>query len=561
MTIPKLKWSQLGVTFAFIISVVAAQFSMISLAHAAGSTVTWNGSAGDNKFSTAANWVGSTAPVNGDSLVFPVGILSGNATLNNDISSLALAGITISGTASAYSTYIINGNTITLAGNIVNSAKLASDNSPIDSVINTGLIMGMNVLVSGGVSFGGSGKTIDTAGYYLTITRPGTGCSVAMSTLVGSGSVILTAAAGSIFLFSSPSPSYTGAISISAGSIYANNTGAFGGTSGITLSGSASLSLYSAANSTWNVPITAGGTGSISAQHSGYNGCSGGTDTEKYTATLSGPLTLTSNFLYNGDDNLTVSGTYTDNGHAFTVKSGSAGTLTLPSGAVQAPEVVNTYSDDQSGTNVTAGYRETVIIDGVRGYVQVNAGGTLKGTGTVTNLSDSGTLAPGHSPGKLTVLNSYTEAGTYQAELLNKDTYDQLIVGKNYSGGGNAVSLYSGAILSPILYDGWSIKQGDKFTIIDNLSATAVSGTFTGMAEGSQFVVKDGAVSITFSISYVGGDGNDVVLTALNTGSDPTPPNTGAMHIITANPIVLAGLGIITAGILIFAATRRRNTN
>ena len=52
------------------------------------------------------------------------------------------------------------------------------------------------------------------------------------------------------------------------------------------------------------------------------------------------------------------------------------------------------------------------------------------------------------------------------------------------------------------------VSPGDAFTIIDNRSVLAVQGQYTGLPEGAG--VNDG----NFIISYVGGDGNDVVLTA-----------------------------------------------
>ncbi|MFO7494219.1 MAG: hypothetical protein R6X05_01135, partial [Desulfobacterales bacterium] len=48
-----------------------------------------------------------------------------------------------------------------------------------------------------------------------------------------------------------------------------------------------------------------------------------------------------------------------------------------------------------------------------------------------------------------------------------------------------------------------------SFWSINKSSAGPVSGTFNGLAEGA-FFVQDG---VLFSITYLGGDGNDVVLT------------------------------------------------
>src|SRR5206468_9312914 len=62
-----------------------------------------------------------------------------------------------------------------------------------------------------------------------------------------------------------------------------------------------------------------------------------------------------------------------------------------------------------------------------------------------------------------------------------------------------------------------STSTPDRFTIINNDDVDAVSGTFSGMFEGQVFT----AGSSTFQISYQGGTGNDVVLTAIN-ATNPT---------------------------------------
>jgi len=265
---------------------------------------------------------------------------------------------------------------------------------------------------------------------------------------------------------------------------------------------------------------------------------------------------LTSNFLYNGSDNLTITGTYTSNGHTFTVNSGATGTLTTPDGSEEAGAVETNIDGDQPTTHTNVVYRETATLNGTRDSISVASGGTLKGTGSVNDLYNDGVVAPGNSPGTLNVLETYSGSGALEIEILNKDTYDQLRVGENYTGGSNAVSLYSGATLNLVMFDGWSVNNGDQFTIIDNRSSTAVSGTFEGLAEGQQFSI-DG---ITFNITYVGGDGNDIVITALNSGTDPSTPNTGVMKLVQSNPALVAGLGIITAGLLIVLAVRRKVT-
>ena len=52
-----------------------------------------------------------------------------------------------------------------------------------------------------------------------------------------------------------------------------------------------------------------------------------------------------------------------------------------------------------------------------------------------------------------------------------------------------------------------ALLLGISFTIVNNDSPDAVSGTFNGLADGSELTI--GAATLT--ISYAGGTGNDVV--------------------------------------------------
>jgi hypothetical protein len=52
---------------------------------------------------------------------------------------------------------------------------------------------------------------------------------------------------------------------------------------------------------------------------------------------------------------------------------------------------------------------------------------------------------------------------------------------------------------------------GSTFDILDDGSPSAISGIFTGLPEGASIIVN----GMTFRISYLGGDGNDVTLTRI----------------------------------------------
>lgn len=137
------------------------------------------------------------------------------------------------------------------------------------------------------------------------------------------------------------------------------------------------------------------------------------------------------------------------------------------------------------------------------------SGGVLGGTGVVgeTHILGGGTLNPGASAGVLETGNlTLADLSRFSAEIGGTNPgsggHDQVKV--------NGTLALGGAILDVDLLDGFGPATGDTFVIIDNDESDAVTGTFADLAEGDT-LVADGRF---FSISYTGGDGNDVVLTA-----------------------------------------------
>lgn len=541
---------RLTVAIMFVFALVALQFAGVKFASAA--TLTWDGSAGDSLFSTAANWSTNSVPVTGDVITFTP--LAGGTEyqsiyLTNDLVGVAFGGIVQTASSSDLSKqfYI---DTITFAADAV-------------------------------ISNSGSGSK-NASVYFGTVSSNGT--IIAQGNLTSSTylSGVLTVAGNLI------STNYILALT---GSTFGGNVttpnGFFG--DGVTIVGILTLQndtsglLFDQSTGTIDTDMSIGSASAYALNQIGFGACAtpqggGGAGGGAYvvelpcgtyattTITLSGSITLNANVIVHVAQNATVNitGTVISNGHTITLEPSSEGFLNVGGSGVVIQDTVSAHEGDQASTDVTVRSRETATLSGVRGSISVTNGGVLKGTGTATivSVASGAIVMPGNSPGKLTVLQSYFQTGEYRPELLNKDTYDQLAIGADYVGpGGNAVILNSGATLNTVLYDGWVVNQGDQFRIINNLSSTAVSGTFTGLTEGTQFTITSEGVNIVFSISYVGGDGNDVVLTAINAGKDPTPPNTGVMQIVMANPLIIAGLGIVTAAVFIYAATRRNQTN
>jgi autotransporter-associated beta strand protein len=219
-----------------------------------------------------------------------------------------------------------------------------------------------------------------------------------------------------------------------------------------------------------------------------------------------GMVLLAGHSLSIGDNNLstTFSGVIQDSG---TVTKVGTGTLTL-GGA-------NTYT---GGTTVTVGTLRVNNPTGSatgNGPVKVQAG-TLGGKGTiagpVTIGTGSGTgavLAPSVGVGQLAILTlqrtlTFKADGTYAYKLnTNNASADQLIA--------HRVSIQSGAQFSFQPLGNRRLPIGSIFTAISNTSANPIAGTFANLPDGSTFT----AGRNNFQVSYEGGDGNDLTLTAV----------------------------------------------
>jgi autotransporter-associated beta strand protein len=153
----------------------------------------------------------------------------------------------------------------------------------------------------------------------------------------------------------------------------------------------------------------------------------------------------------------------------------------------------------------------------------VASGATLGGTGTFAGaiaVASGGHLAPGTSPGTLNSGSIALASGAiFDVELngASAGQFDQ----QNVTG---AVDV-TGSMLNLTL--GFAPTSG-SFTIIANDgSADAVVGTFSGLPEGMVFTRTTGGNTATFQITYQGGDGNDVVLKAMDAANPVLDGTTG----------------------------------
>ncbi|MEO6761779.1 MAG: hypothetical protein ABI220_05445 [Candidatus Saccharimonadales bacterium] len=510
-----------------------------SVVHATANTCTWTG-ATDSKFSTTTNWAdcNSTSPVAGDVINLPY-IDSATHTLTNDLSgNPALGGITIGNTSSTggSTSYVID----TL--HFADGATITSNTFGVSLGISDSVTADGSLLFIGGPRFSAISKDITVNFGNVTYQN-----------------VPATCAGGGV-------PDYTFTWAPSGVATVGNNStySLHGTESSVVVQTKGVLFLPSSITTYAGNISLAGGAGAdtcgtpIDYQLAAYE------DT-----TLSGDISLGGSTKYFVGDGktLTVSGAISGAGFSLTnssndystgtfVNSSSSNNSDTPSGTNSVAVTTDpAITDDQPTTDLTVTPKHIMTLDGSRQTVSVSSGGVLKGTGTAKSLyvNAGGTVAPGHSPGKLTVLTTLGLDGTYQAELKNATAgnYDQLVVGNAADTSGHDVTLGDGTTLPTLtvsLYDGASIKAGDNFTIIDNLSKTDVSGTFKDLAEGATFKVNDGV----FKITYKGGDGNDVVLTAVTA---PKAPDTG-FALVSSNPMVTLGAVVVVAGVLLGLARR-----
>jgi autotransporter-associated beta strand protein len=166
-------------------------------------------------------------------------------------------------------------------------------------------------------------------------------------------------------------------------------------------------------------------------------------------------------------------------------------------------------------TGVTGVLDGTLLVTGTQPASPVSlTGGILGGTGTVGSVTaGQARVAPGMSPGRLSSgLVSFSSVTTFAVELNGMTPgaqYDQLAATGTVNLGN--------AILTVTVGPGFAPSKTVTFAILTNDGADPVVGTFAGLAEGATV----SAGTREFTISYKGGDGNDVVLTAAD---DPPPP-------------------------------------
>jgi T5SS/PEP-CTERM-associated repeat protein len=208
--------------------------------------------------------------------------------------------------------------------------------------------------------------------------------------------------------------------------------------------------------------------------------------------------------------NLSVGGTATAAGGTGTLLVGSGGTV----------QVANKIQMWKAGKVDVTGGGSVMVGSGASapsGDVQIGAGGTLGGGGTIAGdlLNIGGIIAPG-DPAMLSVTGDYTQTGgILQLDIAGTDPsdYDQLDVS-------GELSLQTGSNLELNFIDGFAPVEGDTFDLISYGNLDPPNNAFAN--------VEVEGLEPGFDYTLASSGGNSFALTALNNAVAVPVPEPGA---------------------------------
>ena len=299
---------------------------------------------------------------------------------------------------------------------------------------------------------------------------------------------------------------------------------AFGLTNGISNSGTNTISVA--------VALSGGTASGGSLTFSGAMTLSGNVSV---TGALNGAVTLTGNAKISG----TVTGPVDLGANTLSLASGLISGAISGTGGVQlgtdyalarltgvnsytGPTIVAlspsyTYNNRAQIDGIQTGSAVTVALNPGWGNHRLSGSGSLgavvvEPSGSCSSATDvnCNQLSPGQSDGsatgQMTTAGLQMKSNTRLILQLNGaipgSGYDQLVVN-------GAVDFAGGPRLDVFL--GYVPALGQVFRIVDNGGGAAVVGSFAGLAEGATLT---SSYSVVLQVSYAGGDGNDVTLTA-----------------------------------------------
>lgn len=426
---------------------------------------------------------------------------------------LGTAAATLTSTATSSLTYP-NPITVQAGSSGVKSITLASTSSPIFSgtvTLHAGLTIGS--AHTGALTMGLGG--IDLNANTLTITNTSTGRVFTDGVISGSGGVVMNTATTGDYV-PRADHTYSGGTTLTAGFVMVDRdssgpagsptAGAFG-TGTVTLAGAQLRSGVSAARSIGNALVIASDTSFNSVANekslifSGPATLSGGTRT--LTSAVGTTVAGTGVF---------INGPIGDGGNHLGLTKAGAGNLTLAG--------INTYT---GATLVSAG---TLLINGTLGATEVTVsnGATLGGGGTLGgNVTVHGQLAPGNSPGTLTLANANLTIGTGGSVLFELGGTTRGNTAASYDSILGINTLQLDGSWSVSLINGFSPALNDAFDLFDAASVNPI-----GFDVGTDLQLPVLASGLSWDTTHFTTSGQLAII------PEPSPPTLVVAAVIAA---------------------------
>ncbi|MFF4360683.1 autotransporter [Streptomyces sp. NPDC001604] len=246
-----------------------------------------------------------------------------------------------------------------------------------------------------------------------------------------------------------------------------------------------------------------------------------------------------------------------DNGSLVLNNTGKSLALSRISGSGSLTQT-GTATATLTGSQVT--YTGTTTVE--KGTLALRSGATLVHSKAIRLDSTDSRLDPG--PSGLRVATTLTGKGTVKGAVTN----DGVVAGGVTVSGSYTQSAKGELVLgaTPLKVTGSSVrlagdldlsaagtKPGPAITVIEHSGRSRTTGAFKGLEEGTRLKLAD----TTYRISYHGGDGNDVTLTATTGSHSPTAarPDTASSGGAVAGGTATSGLGwwpyVLAAGLLV----------
>lgn len=447
--------------------------SALLLSQTAFADNTWDGGGTDGNWSTLANWGADTAPNYANALVFAG---TNNLTTNNDATA-SVAAITFNSGADPFT---LNGNSVTLGGNITNnSTNLQTINLPLVLSGNRTIATTSGNITLGGTISGafnlvktqGNTLTMNTAGSSFSLFQINTGTArLGVNDALPTGAGVTFATATTAILNLNGKTQALGAaitVAGTAGTVTISDT--VGGL--LKLGGNVVQNVTSSPTVNISAPLDLNG----ATRNFQLNNPSG-------VVTVSGPISNSTGTAGIGKTGTTgeliLSGVNTFNGNTTV----TAGLLTIGNSlALQNSTLATTGSIASTGvtnglkttvTNITLGGLSgdknlTSLFDASNGYGTVTNVTLNPGTGT--DITYTGVIADGAAGMTLTK----TGAGKQTLNAVN------LYTGGTFLSGGGTLNYSNSSALSsgPISYTGGAVLQAGIATTLAN----AINVNFAGV--------------------------------------------------------------------------------